>query len=287
MTTHDHDPALPWGHWLRLKAGSPSMLLVDEEGREWRSLREAFFHGQLGFAVAAGRFREAELERILAFLLASDRNRVGGPAIHSTIDLCGNSDELWRFYILWLTAQGLLGNRYTSDALAGELTDEGRAVAKMLLATRPTDLAAFHPGVEAFLYAEGKTKEIDRPAFQRPDQGVAHLTHVFVRERLHDHPAISLIFRDLGGRIPLIRTLWVQTFTTEACRDGYFEWMSERIDRWNAWGEMAYRKGAALLTQHLLATLAEEIRLQHRNVTGDPQPLSIPFKHEPARLTTE
>lgn len=104
-------------------------------------------------------------------------------------------------------------------------------------------------------YAQGRGEEIDRPAFERGDQNLSGLEYAFVRERIGSAAAISLVHRDLNERMPLVRTIWVQTFADERSRDGCFEWLSRRLDRWNVWGEVAYRTGAGALTQRLFSLL--------------------------------
>lgn len=140
-----------------------------------------------------------------------------------------------------------------------KITEEGYSIAKMLLATRPARLAMFHPGVESVLYAQGRGEEIDRPAFERGDHDLGEMKYAFVRERIGRDAAISLVHRDLDERMPLVRTIWVQTFADERSRDGCFAWMSRRLDRWNAWGDVAYRTSAAALTQRLFSLMMFEM----------------------------
>ncbi|KHA63113.1 hypothetical protein [Sphingomonas sp. Ant20] len=71
--------------------------------------------------------------------------------------------------------------------------------------------------------------------------------------------------------MPIVRTIWVQTFPDERTRDGCFEWMSGRFDRWNAWGDIAYRASAVALTQHLFSLLLFDM-VEERNKAGGERP---------------
>jgi hypothetical protein len=64
--------------------------------------------------------------------------------------------------------------------------------------------------------------------------------------------AIKLLGHGLGGHIPLTRVLWSMTFPDDYARDRMFCWLAHRLDRWQAWGEMAAEQGAQALSEHLL-----------------------------------
>ncbi|MBD8640268.1 hypothetical protein [Sphingomonas sp. CFBP 13733] len=259
MVERDYDEILPWGHWMRVKPGTVSTILVDEDGREWRSLREALFRGRLGFKNVSLFFREVELERMLAYLLAAGGLLRSGSHRYAGIELL-KDDQFRLFYPHWLASQGLLeGDDHRPPVHESKMTKEGHSIAKMLLATRPPELAPFHPGVESILFALGKAEEIRRPAFERGDQDLGQMKFAFVRERIGQVPAISLLHRDAGTRMPLVRTIWVQTFADERSRDSYFAWLSRRLDMWNDWGEIAKRTSSAALTQELLSLLVCEM----------------------------
>lgn len=255
---NDDAALLPWGHWLRMKPGAGEMILVDENGREWRSVREAFFHGKLGFSEGEGLFRHVELERMLVYLLGAS-----GPYGISGMPFRGG--ELFKdqtfavFYRNWMGALGLMKRDPNTHTENAQITLEGRAVAKMLLATRPPGLMGLHPGVETILFAGGRVEEIDRSSFERGDEGVAYMTYAFVRERIGRQPSICLVHRDVSQRMPLVRTLWTQTFADELSRDVYHVWMSGQLERWNAWGDIAFRGGGDALTRHLLSLVASEM----------------------------
>lgn len=255
---NDDAAVLPWGHWLRTMPKAGEMILIDENGREWRSVREAFFHGRLGFNVTISHFREVELERMLVYLLGAS-GPFGVSGLPSRVGDLFEDGAFASFYRHWLGAHGLMEKDPRTDVQDAQLTPEGRSVAKMLLATRPPGLAGLHPGVEIMLFAGGRVDEVDRARFARGDQDVAHMRYAFVRERIGRQPSISLVHRDVSLRMPLVRTLWTQTFADEPSRDAYHGWMGGRLEQWNAWGAIAFRSGAAALTRHLLSLLASEM----------------------------
>lgn len=259
MSGREHDDILPWGHWMRVKPGTGSTILVDEDGREWNSLREALFHGRLGFRDVSSFFREAELERMLAYLLAAGGLLRDGRHRYAGIELL-EDDQFRMFYPHWLASQGLLqGDDHRPPVHERILTKEGHSIARMLLVTRPPELAPFHPGVESVLFALGKAEEIRRPAFERGDQDLGQMKFAFVRERIGRAPAISLLHRDRRTRMPLVCTIWVQTFLDERSRDRYFAWLSRRMDRWNDWGGIARSTSSTALTQKLFSLFACEM----------------------------
>ncbi len=259
MVERDYDDILPWGHWMRVKPGNRCSALVDEDGREWISLRQAFFCGRLGFKNASPYFQEVELERMLAYLLAGGGLLRDGDPSDSGRELL-DSLQFQQFYPHWLASQGLLQS-YNDCLLehGSRITKEGHAVAKMLLATRPTKFAPYHPGVESVLFATGEAEEIGRPAFERGDQELGQMKFAFVRERIGRAPAVSLLHRDKETRIPLVCTIWVQTFLDERSRDSFFAWLSRRLDRWSDWGRIARHTGSTALTQKLFSLLACEM----------------------------
>lgn len=66
-------PDLPWGYWLTSSGdvhGEPP--LVDEQGRQWGSVREAFWSGRLGFPNVHYRWVDAVLGFMLSFLAIHD-----------------------------------------------------------------------------------------------------------------------------------------------------------------------------------------------------------------------
>lgn len=266
---NDDAALLPWGHWLRMKPGEEEMILIDEAGREWSSVREAFFHGRLGFNDTLRNFREVELERMLVYLLGAS-GPFGISGMPSRGDDLFQDHAFSSFYRHWLGAHGLMEKDPRSQTQDAMITAQGRSVAKMLLATRRPGLAGLHPGVETVIFAGGRVEEVDRTDFERGDHGVAEMQYAFVRERIGRQFTISLVHRDVSLRMPLVRTIWTQTFADERSRDVYHVWMSDRPERWNAWGDIAFRGGAGALTRHLLSLLAGEMADRSDRASGCP-----------------
>jgi hypothetical protein len=87
------------------------------------------------------------------------------------------------------------------------------------------------------------------------ERGVVRLHFLFAREKLAGRPVVTLTgFGD--GRMPLRRVIWSQSFEDADVRDDFFAWLAERVDRWEDWGAMAYRREAQALTAHYLTLMA-------------------------------
>jgi hypothetical protein len=267
--SYDRDSDLPWGYWLRAVPGTSNVTLIDEDGREWSSVRAAFWHGRCGFAERGdhGRGnhdRDAHLEPLLLLLNAD----VQDSARSRSIDMDLSKEETHYFPLVreWILTSGLIDERPGGGWVP---TAEGRAVARMLIATRSPALPAIHPRVEA-VHARRHLgdKEIDRVSFQRREAG-RNMTFAFTRETVVNRPAVSLLFRDIDAPLPLIRTLWVQTFADDASRDAFYGWLDLHIDRWHAWGARANKAGAYALTHHLVSIIATEL-MPLRNIDASP-----------------
>lgn len=57
------------------------------------------------------------------------------------------------------------------------------------------------------------------------------------------------------ARMPTRRVTWSLSFDSRAVRDDLFAWIATRVEHWDRWGDVAYRKGAEALTQHLLGSI--------------------------------
>jgi hypothetical protein len=247
------NPALPWGYWLHAD-GASGLPLVDEQGRRWESVRQAFFRSRLGMRSEQEAFRDDILERLLAVLAAIDRRTVH--VSESVHDLFAGEEDYWRFYRFWLRSLDLTGGGAFGDGL----TSEGHAALVMLASTRPSGVRAIPIGLDAIRTMEPvETSEPERSAWlQRVEDFSSALPYRFVRQDIGRHPAVVLIGAGLGDVIPINRTLWSQTFSDLDSRDRFHVWLAIRLDRWDTWGGMAFRHGAPKLTQHLLALLVGE-----------------------------
>ena len=247
---------LPWGWWLRARDG----MLEDEHGRTWRSVREAFWQGELGFPeVHFGPEQHELMLRTMSSLAGpwSDRSE-------SMHDLCGGDMMFWRFYMCWLASIGLIATRGASgergSPLEGRLSPEGRSVLMMLRATR-------EPAWEELPLAEVVEKvasSLRRPgngereqALQSFERSVGLRRHVFARERVGRSHLVTLTGFTAGPgiRMPTRRVTWSQAFTDASTRDELFAWLAVRVELWDNWGEMALARGGAAFGRHLLGLL--------------------------------
>lgn len=246
---------LPWGWWLRATGDG----LQDGTGRTWRSVRDAFWQGELRFPDIHVAKEQHEL--LLRVLTALHGGRTG--VRESGVDLFDGHSMVWRFYRCWLASIGLIDIRpnrlgFVVSAFEAPLTDEGRSVMMMLQATRDPEFEALPMAavVDAILAAGRGQADNDREATLRAfERNVAERRHVFAREKIGSTHLVTLtgIGAGPGARMPVRRVTWSQSFKDAAVRDDLYGWLAARIDRWDDWGEMAYRKGADALTRHLFA----------------------------------
>lgn len=256
MTGDNRYPGeLPWGWWLRATGSG----LQDGAGRTWRSVRDAFWRGELRFPDIHVAVEQHELLLRVLTALHGGRTGVG----ECGIDLFDGHSMFWRFYRCWLASIGLIDvgpNRLNTSVSAFEapLTDEGRSVMMMLQATRDPEFEALPMAavVDAVLAAGRGQADDDREATLRVfERNVAGRRHVFAREKIGTTHLVTLtgIGVGPGARMPVRRVMWSQSFKDAVVRDDLFAWLAARIDRWDNWGEMAYRQGADALTRHLFA----------------------------------
>lgn len=242
---------LPWGSHLRVNGAS----FEDAEGRRWRSVREAFWVGHLGFPPT--HFVAEQHELLSRVLEAKDARR--SHQMESLDDLFGGDWVFARFYDCWLLSVGLVHAASPRDALDAPLSDLGRSVLSMLRATRePQWMSLRMVDVVAAVRNAGQTAVDDERehALREFEREVAHLPSVFARESVPRFHLVTLTGVGTGARMPVKRVMWSQSFSDERVRDDFFAWLAERLDRWEDWGKMAYSSGAAALTQHLLGLFA-------------------------------
>ena len=251
------DRDMPWGWWLRAERAC----FVDQDGRTWRSVRDAFWQGHLNFPPAAAADEQNEL--LLRVLTALSSRFVG--EFESIHDLFEGDMTFWRFYNSWLVSIGLV--QTGADVFHGALTDEGRAVMLMLQATREPGWVELPMAdvIEAMRFAgRGEADRGRESALTRLEAETAHLPWIFGRSRIGGSFLISLTGLAVDSRMPTRRIVWTQSFSCDGARDDLFAWMACRVDRWEDWGRMAYERGADALTRHLLALVVVSI------TAGDP-----------------
>lgn len=166
-----------------------------------------------------------------------------------------------RFYMSWLVSVGLtqaLGHRTVLEA---PLTAKGKSVMMMLQATRDPDWVSL-PMAEvidsvacAFQDPDENAREEALTAFER---SVGLRRSVFARERVGTTFMITLTGIAADTRMPTRRVVWSQSFGDRRTRDDFFAWIAVRVDRWDDWGQLAYRKGGEALTRRMLALVIAE-----------------------------
>jgi hypothetical protein len=236
-------PELPWGYWLREQDDKR----IDEDGEAWDSVRHCLWGGRLGMEGVHRAFEEP-LE-LMFTVLTLVRHRLSGLE-HDVNDLFEGSWLFARHYLIWLAREGLL----TPDQNA--LTPEGLAVLRMLAATQPVGRPPVPLSVPTLLercgYDRGETREMREHVLKAQEAFARDLPYRFVREEVADKPGITLVGVELGQRMPLTRVLWSMRFADDYARDRMFVWLAHRVDRWPAWGKLAYSRGARALSDVLL-----------------------------------
>jgi len=238
---------LPFGYWC---IADPDRYphLVDETGKRWASLREYIWCGRLGMAEGSNWEFEYLTEFLLAVLAVIDRRTVYvEEKVH---DLFQGSWEVARHYGAWLEGQKLC------HGLTERLTPEGRAILVALASTRSADSAPIPIGLPTVAQWRGldggETRAERERIFKTNETFALNLPGRFLRERIGNQPGIKLIGAPEGANIPLGHVLWTITFADDHARDRLFAWLIHRLDRWEAWTELASERGAQALTEHLL-----------------------------------
>ena len=198
-------------------------------------------------------------DELLWFGFACDKSYdlTGRRVVHvgeSVHDLFAGEQDFERFYRTWVFSNGLVGG---DPPFGGGISMEGHAALAMLVATRPSLVRGIPVGSEAVaMLAPSKASDVETAAWlDRIEAMSAELPFRFERRELWRKPAVALVGDGLGGVVPLRRTLWMQSFSDNPSRDRFHVWLAHRLDRWEAWGGMAYQRGAPVLTQHLLAMI--------------------------------
>jgi hypothetical protein len=256
MTDYPYPPELPWGCWMRTATGpGGNVTVVDEKGRHWQSLRDAFWSGRLRMSGSNLRIRDEQLELMLAALASKNRGIVF--IEEQTHSVFAGDHQYMRFWWYWMYAEGLTDGGFRRDPLDAKVSAEGVAVLRMLAATRPIELNTVPIGRAAveMLGQPGSPDECDRAKFEAAEASARLLPLVFVREQAFGSEAISLLHRDPKDVIPVARTIWHMAWPDARMRDRAFLWMANRSDLWTSWGEMVLGDGAEALTQHLLVLL--------------------------------
>lgn len=214
-----------WGYWLRKDPDTKG--LVDDNGEVRESLRHYLWHDRLSMGSVLN--LDLASEQLLAVLHAASNRRVAQEeAVHEFFF------EVWReswHYRAWLEGQDLTER--------GEVTVEGRAILRMLAATRRRDVADLapldFPTLHPWNGLDSGTTRARREQVMAVLEAVGRaLRYRFVREPIAGRPAIKLIGYEMGNNIPLTRVLWTLTFPDDYARDRQFAWIAHRLDRWQS-----------------------------------------------------
>lgn len=252
--TFPYDANLPWGWWL-IRSDS---MFEDADGRRWDSVREAFWHGRLRFPVTSS--TDEQLELLLRLLLSIEyRLR---PGRERAFAFFHGDLVLERFYMSWLASVGLLGSGEPTDfdgresPMSAFLSAEGRAAMLMLQATREpawVDLPASELLDAIAAARRDDADEARERAIGAFETAVRRLPNVFERARIGSRYVVTLTGHLVDARMPTRSRMWSLSFGDERARDDFFAWLAERVASWEDWGRVAYDRGAAALTDHLLA----------------------------------
>lgn len=252
------NPELPWGSWMRIEVrGGRAAYIDDETGETWPSLRAALWNGRLSMP-DYNREPSTELLELIHAVLAAAVRRTPGFREQQD-DLFEGSMLLQRLFHLWLCAVGFATPAENGHGVE-KLTPEGHAVLLMLMATRPHDVRQSPPSAAtvAQLVELGLGPEDREVRFERLEREAARWDAAFLRRDEGGRPAVILSKRG-SGAMPVLQTVWSLSFDTVGQRDRFYEWLCRRLDRWQAWGDLASEFGSTRLTHRLLGVIAASL----------------------------
>ena len=271
----DIDPELPWGNWLRIEAGNGRFAYVDDAtGQTWPSPRSALWNGRFGMPDRNGGSPDELLELVHAVLAATVRRQPGHR--EQLNDLFAGNALFQRMFDAWLGSTGLTVFA-TNGTGAVELTDEGWSVLHMLSATRPYDVRRNRPCATtiAMLAELGLGPEEREVRFERLEREAIRWDAAFLRRTEGGKSSIVLTKR-AGGPMPVLRTVWTLSFETEDQRDDFYDWLCLRLDRWQAWADLAGEYGSEKLTHKLLGVMAGSIGERSERSAAHPAGIAPP-----------
>lgn len=249
--SEDRHAALPWGYWLVSNSDVPGQPpLLDEDGREWGSVREAFWGSRLGLPSIYSRWANDIMEFMASYLAIVD-GRFVAPE-ERVADIFLGDRHLDQFFRAYLLAAGLLRE---SD---GRPTTEGRAVLLMLMATRIREDAEEDVGLDWIAanrtVASSSQRREAADQVERRERVAARMAHRFATDTIAGEPVVKLIGLRITKEIPVRSTLWTMSWPDRDryARDRFYLWLLERIDRWDDWSEIVTQNGARALTEHFM-----------------------------------
>lgn len=247
----DRHPDLPWGYWMVSSGSVPGEPpLVDEDGREWGSVREAFWIDRLGLPSIHSGWMNGIMEFMASYLAIAD-GRFVAPE-ERVRDIFLGDGHLDQFFRAFLLAVGLVND---TD---GRPTPEGRAALLMLIATRTQEDAGEAIGLEWIIANRNVTNRSGRLSaaqeVERRERVAARMAYRFATDTIDGMPVVKLIGLRITQEIPIRSTLWSMSWPEgdRYARDRFYLWLLERIDRWEAWSEMVSEDGTRALTEHFM-----------------------------------
>lgn len=267
----DHiDGELAWGYWLRLEDRGGKPTLIDAQGSEWPTIREAFMKGRLRMQKTHGIKPERMFEQLLSVLIAVLRPlSTRDPAF---TDMFGGNTEYGEFFMNWLEAEGLVvgGDSYRD----WRLTQEGASAMRMLFATRPNAIGAIRPSRASLdeLLRLGLGPDLGEPGRAKVEAAATGWPSAFLRQNVGGQPTIIAVISPEGGDhggVAVRRTVWNVAFQDEEKCNAMYDWLCHRIERWEDWLKLAYGSGSERLTLRLLTltVLDERLKLVRSSTT--------------------
>ena len=246
----ERHPDLPWGYWLTStgKVGEPP--LVDEEGNEWTSVREAFWSTRMGLGGSYTWLANDTLDFMLHYMAIVDGRFV--EAGEKARDIFMGDRHFGEFFDVFLQVSGLVATN------GKELTLEGRAVLQMLIATRTRDDADENIGLDWIAATRSLARSSERKTaaemVAQREQVAARMAHRFATGSIDGVPVVKLIGLRITKEVPVRSTLWTMSWPEgdRHARDSFYLWLVERIDRWDAWSGMVTEQGTRALTEHFM-----------------------------------
>jgi hypothetical protein len=247
----DRHPDLPWGYWMVSSGSVPGEPpLIDEDGREWRSVREAFWIDRLRLPSIHSGWMNGIMEFMASYLAIADGRFVApDERIRDIFQGDGHLDQFFRAYLL---AVGLVND---TD---GRPTPEGRAALLMLIATRTQENAGEAVGLEWIVANRTVANRSERMSVAKEvehrERVAGRMAHRFATDTIDGMPVVKLIGLRITQEIPIRSTLWSMSWPEgdRHARDRFYLWLLERIDRWDAWSEMVSEEGTRALTEHFM-----------------------------------
>lgn len=247
------DPQLPWGYWLRLEYRGGKDVFIDRDGREFPSIREAFWCGHLRMSKINDQPPKVQLELMHAVLAFKIRNQDPQQELANELFACNNLVK--DCYLDWLANIGLLVRDNDEPNIRG-VSPEGQSALMMLDATRPTGTRGMRPSVPSIAFLAGLADDAaGEERRQRVEAAAVEWDVAFLRRRLGRDAGIILQRRG-SGLVPVLQTTWSMTFESPSLRDQFYDWLCSRVDRWDAWSKIGHYSESTRLTQHLLVVLA-------------------------------